>query len=299
MHSSEFRASFEDWIERRVLLRRLNAKSARLYLHYGRAFGRYLALQELDGQPLGPLVVERFVADLGRRRSAHAQRSAYSVLNCFFRRLADLGEIPVNPMIDTTRPKVRRVRRVVPEKKQVVHLLRTIRRSGRAHARRDHALFTCYFYLGLRCAEAANARPEDVDLDRGLFEVFGKGDKPAVLPIPPEALEILRAWMRDRLKIYGRSPWLFPAQAAGRAVSSRPLDGQRIELVLRKHYLPASGIPFRVTPHLLRHAYRRRLRELELGLEDQRDLMRHESLDQTTDYGGECPSQLRGAVRDF
>jgi integrase len=66
---------------------------------------------------------------------------------------------------------------------EIAKLLNAFDRSS-ATGRRDYAITRCFVDLGLRTAEIARLRLEDVDWREGILRIRGKGRRIDVLPLP-------------------------------------------------------------------------------------------------------------------
>lgn len=132
--------------------------------------------------------------------------------------------------------------------------------------RYDYALVTMLGLLGLRRAEASNARIEDLALSRGhrVLRVVGKGEKPAVIPLPPAVQRAI-----DRA-IDGRDVGFILLNTAGRKT-----DGRSLSLRLRA-LATAGGVRVeRIYPHLLRHAFVTTMLDAGVDLRDAQIAARH------------------------
>ena len=110
------------------------------------------------------------------------------------------------------------------------------RAEPRAHG--DDAL-----RAGLRCQEALNLRPRDVDLREYLIRVVsGKGDVDRTVPIEPALERDLIAWRTLR----PAGPRFFCT------LSGRPLDPRYVRRMVAR-YAGKARIDEAVHPHLLRH----------------------------------------------
>jgi integrase/recombinase XerD len=110
------------------------------------------------------------------------------------------------------------------------------------HDDRLYVMVALAYFAGLRCAEIAQLRVEDVDLRRGLLIASGKGDRRRPIPIYPELAAALRRYQAGRA-------------AAGPLVTSL----RHPSLALTPHtvstYLAAHihGLDFDGSGHDLRH----------------------------------------------
>ena len=124
--------------------------------------------------------------------------------------------------------------------------------------------------LGVRRSEACQLRFEDIELtgDMWTIRVRGKGGRDRRLPVAPRLLDTFERWFRriyedecprgafaehpgpwlDFLKRRATQPVLISTKAT--TFTKALSDGELARLV-RRHCLKA-GIPFRVSPHMLR-----------------------------------------------
>ena len=125
----------------------------------------------------------------------------------------------------------------------------------------DRACLTTIYVCGLRLLEGAHLQVADMDSDRRVLHVHGKGRRDRYVPLPAAALVMLRAHWRTH-----RSPeWLFPAPVregtryfvpAGAGPISRS-SLQSAFVRARKQ----SGVHKRAHVHTLRHSYATHLLE--------------------------------------
>jgi site-specific recombinase XerD len=108
---------------------------------------------------------------------------------------------------------------------------------------RDRVFFQLMYACGLRISEATGLRVRDVDFDRGMLRVIGKGDKERVLPLKPQVVEVLRSYIGD----YNLDGWLFPGRGDD-PVTFRNMEDRF------KAYVQAAGLPQGTSPHALRHS---------------------------------------------
>lgn len=106
-------------------------------------------------------------------------------------------------------------------------------------------LFRTMFASGLRIQEACRLRVEDLDGDRGVIRVMGKGGRERQAALPPLLLESLRNYWRD---VRPLPPWLFTGRFGN------PLDPDQARKVF-KAAVRTTGLTRRATPHSLRHTY--------------------------------------------
>jgi site-specific recombinase XerD len=119
--------------------------------------------------------------------------------------------------------------------------------------------FTTVYACGLRLSEAVHLRVEDVDGQRGLLRVRGKGSRDRYVPLPSQLLLRLRQFWKTHRTL----PWLFPAPHS--ANPSRPLNRKNIQEAFAAARQRCS-LNKHPTVHTLRHSYATHLLEAGVNL---------------------------------
>lgn len=138
----------------------------------------------------------------------------------------------------------------------------------------------CAYGAGLRVSEVCTLRTEDLDADRGIVHVKGKGDKDRVTALTRTLLAQLRGyWRRTRPP----GPWLFPGKTRKGHIGRGTLQKTYRDSARR------AGIVKPGTFHSLRHATATHLLEAGVDLRVIQVLLGHKRLETTTRY-----TQVRG-----
>jgi integrase/recombinase XerD len=144
-------------------------------------------------------------------------------------------------------------------------------------------LLTMYA-TGLRVAEAARLRAQDIDSQRMLIHVHaGKGAKDRLVTLSAVLLESLRSYWRT----VRPATWLFPARDP-----QRPLSHARIQQTCRRG-AKLAGLTKRVTPHTLRHSFATELLEQGVDIRTIQTLLGHSQLRTTALYTHVSLSRLQ------
>jgi integrase/recombinase XerD len=132
---------------------------------------------------------------------------------------------------------------------------------------------TLMYVCGLRISEAVSLRPQQVDAERCVIRIIGKGNKERLIPLPPALLTAMRlAW-----KTHGNRQWVFAARPQGMHTSPRSVRGAFDEACVREK-VPG------LTPHNLRHGFATRLLEQGVDTRIVQILMGHASIRSTEIY---------------
>ena len=117
--------------------------------------------------------------------------------------------------------------------------------------RRDKSLLVVAIQTGLRVSELVSLRCQDVVLGAGAHvRCEGKGRKQRCTPLRTDAVEVLQAWLRERVGL--------PADPVFPSIRGGSLSRDAVERIVTRHTAAAQrGCPSllrkKITPHALRH----------------------------------------------
>ena len=131
------------------------------------------------------------------------------------------------------------------------------------------------YATGMRISELVNLKLTDVDLQRCVAKVFGKGKKERLIPFGEAALEALSDYIYDRDKSASKEIFL---SNRGKKLS-RVAFWQRIKIYLIRENLKNS-----ISPHTLRHAFATHLLNRGADLRSVQLLLGHSDLSTTQIY---------------
>ena len=164
------------------------------------------------------------------------------------------GVLRQDPTERAARPRVgRRLPKTLSEN-DVIDLLDTPT-TDTIRGKRDRAMLALMYACGLRVSEIINLELGDLDLQRGILTVLGKGQKRRLVPIAESALQRITAYL-DSLsdsktghsRKASRKPYVFPSPRGGR------LTRQGFWKIVRG-YASQAGIRGNTYPHRLRHSF--------------------------------------------
>lgn len=169
----------------------------------------------------------------------------------FFRWLEDTQQLFLNPAAQLRIPKRPRALAPVPTEKEAARLL-AAPNTRRASGLRDRAWLEVAYSTGARLIEMTRLTVQDVDLQKGVLRLFGKGDKERLVPLGSRAMHWLKRYLaeaRPRLLEGEQLPALWLSSWGG-----RPWSYVAIYRQLRT-YSKQTGMPKALlSPHSLRRA---------------------------------------------
>lgn len=157
---------------------------------------------------------------------------------------------------------------------------------------RDKAILELLFSTGLRVSELARLNKDDIDFQTKEFSVIGKGNKTRIVFLSKSASLWLRAYLDKR---GDTSPALFTSMRNGK---SDRLCVRGIQRLVRI-YAEKAGIPFRISPHVLRHCFATDLLRAGADLRSVQELLGHKNIATTQIYTHVTNPQLRQVFEKY
>jgi site-specific recombinase XerD len=192
-------------------------------------------------------------------------------------------------VLEVARPKGEKKLPVVLSRDEVWRILDQVRIAV------YRVCLTTIYACGLRLMEGARLQVPDVDGERKLLHIHGKGGKDRYVPLPDGTLTLLREHWRTC-----RNPlWLFPTGTRSHvAPLNDPAVGHISRASLQSAFVRAvktSGVHQRAHVHTLRHSYATHLLEAGVTLRLIQDYLGHNS-PQTTAIYTHLTRELRDAA---
>ena len=230
-------------------------KTVKTYMESVGLFDRFLAERGMPRQAsaIRREHVEAFIEDVLARYKPATAVVRFKGCQAFFKWALEEGEITESPMAKMKPPKVPLDPPAVLTRQEVRDLLKACEGNDFV-ARRDAAIISLFFDTGLRLSELVNLKVvstemegSDLDLDRQLVYVIGKGDRARVVGIGARTVKALDRYLRARAQHRDRTlPDLWLGHA-GRMTQSG------VQQMLRRRATQA-GLAH-LNPHAFRHTF--------------------------------------------
>lgn len=228
----------------------------------------------------------------GRARTTLARRaSAVRVFTAWLLRTSrapgDAGAALMSPKLARTLPTVLRV----DEATDLVSTAAEAADDGSALGLRDVAVLEVLYATGVRVGELTGLDVDDVDGERRVLRVLGKGRKERTVPYGLPAHRALERWLvagRPQLVREGSGPALFLGARGGR------VDQRAVRQMVHRRLEAVPGAPD-MGPHGLRHTAATHLLEGGADLRSVQELLGHASLATTQLYTHVSTDRLRRA----
>jgi integrase/recombinase XerC len=280
----------ERFLEKLAATRGASEHTLRAYRRDLAELGAFLAERAVhDARGVTPRHLRAWLVALDERGLARTsiQRKLSSVRS-FFADLVDRGQVDVHPATGLRQARSPRRLPGCLEESEIAALLAAPDRTT-ALGRRDHALLEVLYSAGTRAAETVGLDRGDLDLDRGVARVRGKGRKERLAPLGSHAVAALRAYLDDPERpepAPGAASAVFLNQRGGR-LTTRTL-GRIVERAVLE-----AGLTRRATPHTLRHSFASHLLDRGADLRAVQELLGHAHLVTTQVYTHVSIERLR------
>jgi len=252
----------------------LSAATRRAYGSDLRSFSAWLATAGYALDDVDARVLADYVTALGRGRDrlapASISRRLSAIRGClrFTFGAARVPDASLAPRPSKRLPDT-------PKEAEIASMLEDVEGSSPL-ALRNRALLELLYSAGLRSAEAVGLDRGDVDFEREMVHVHGKGGKDRVVPLGEEAAHHLARYL-----------------SAGRPELARALE-DALFLSARGRRLDTSTVRRLIrNPHRLRHAFATHLLEGGADLRTIQELLGHSSLSTTQIYSHVDGRRLR------
>jgi integrase/recombinase XerC len=213
-----------------------------------------------------------------------------AALRSFFKYLLREGRIKVNPALLVQAPPSEKYIPVFLSVDEMFALLAVPFKQDAAGLR-DRTIIEFFYSSGIRLSELAGLNVGDIDFNRVLMKIRGKGKKERIVPVGEPALLAIRNYLerRDELLQGGRENDVNVPVFISR--NGTRLTTRSVARILDR-YVRLSGINRKISPHTLRHTFATHLLDAGADLRAIQELLGHESLSTTQKYTSVSVSKL-------
>ena len=219
--------------------------------------------------------INKYIAQLFKNglKSSSVNRKI-STIKSFFIFLLKKKHILVSPVDDIEMIKQEKYLPISMSEKEVELLLESPNLDSFIGIR-DRAMIEMLYATGMRVSELINVKITDIDHNRLVVKVMGKGSKERLIPYGEVASDYLNLYLKNRKEINSNEIFL---SNRGKKIT-RSAFWNRIKLYLKKENLKES-----ISPHTLRHAFATHLLNRGADLRSVQILLGHSDLSTTQIY---------------
>lgn len=203
-----------------------------------------------------------------------------SSLKSFFKYLHLNKKIKINPISNVPYPKLDKDLPnflTFPEVDELLSL-----QNDSNLGRRDGALLELLYATGMRVSELCSLNINDIDTNRQIVKVKGKGKKERIIPFNSVARRKVEAYLNIRTEFLSKNKNTSP-EALFLNFRGGRLTPRSVRRILEK-YITKLAIKRKVSPHTIRHSFATHLLNNGADLRTIQELLGHASLSSTQKY---------------
>ncbi|OYO23102.1 recombinase XerC [Enemella dayhoffiae] len=257
-------------------------------------------LQELGHEDLSEVELRSLRSWLAEQQGRGAERTTLqrraAAARVFFAWCHRTGLLPTDPAAALKSPKLpSRLPPTLAQRDAAAMLRGAVERAAEEPGPvgvRDAAMLEVLYACGIRVAELCGLDLADLDADRRLIRVLGKGNKQRTVPMGGPAWRAVESWLavRGELASDRSGNAVFLGERGGR------IDQRVVRRVVHRALRVTQGAPD-LGPHGLRHAMATHLLEGGADLRSVQEMLGHASLATTQLYTHVTSDRLRQAFR--
>mgnify|MGYP001399588823 FL=1 len=241
--------------------------------------------------------IEDYVKWLNSREYSRATVARkIAALKSFVNFLVETGDLTKSPILDIESPKTIKSLPKPLLAKEVDAILTAAKDNSSTEGYRDSAMLSLMYWTGLRVSELIALNIDNLYLSENepYLRCYGKVDRERTIPIPDQALENLKYYLREIRHNFVRNN-----SELGVFVNMRGerLTRQGYWLIL-KAYVKKAGIASNVTPHTLRHSYATHLLRGGASIRAVQELLGHANVSTTQIYTQLANQDLKDAYEE-
>ncbi len=235
-----------------------------------------------DIEQVSALVIRSYLGFLHKQQITKTSISRkISAIRSFFKYLEKHGVVGENPALSVVAPKLEKSIPTYLTVDEVFHLLDSIE-TKTLSGKRNRAIFELLYSTGIRVSELVGLNVEDVDFERRIVRVKGKGAVERIIPFGEKALSAIRDYRENLHGNRSHAPdiWkgpLFLNKNGGR------LTDRSVARILNDSAIKAN-LSMPISPHDLRHTFATHMLDAGLDLRMVQEMLGHRSLSTTQKY---------------
>lgn len=144
---------------------------------------------------------------------------------------------------------------------------------------RDRTMLELMYSSGLRVSELLSLKAKQINFEKGIIDIIGKGNKERKVPVGEYAIDFVKKYINE-IRIHNpgkKSAYLFLNRYG------KPLSRQYFFLQIKK-YAEQAGIEEEISPHTLRHCFATHMLENGAELRALQEMLGHANLSTTQIY---------------
>ena len=274
----------QQWIEKHCQYLALEGKSPHTIRGYRidlEQFERFVTehFGIVDPAQLGTIHIRAFLKWLAEQPDCNRTLSRKTAaLNSWFKYLKLQGVRSDNPMRKIRNPKFEKKLPKFFSLEELETLFRIPDQTSDVGIR-NRAIFELLYSCGLRLMELCKLSLTDIDYQKGLLKVWGKGNKERIVPIGKPALDAIRDYLPIRAKLAGTKS----SNRLFLTYHGKDFDTNQLNVILMR-YINLIAREKGYSPHAIRHSFATHLLSRGADLRAIQELLGHANLSTTEIY---------------
>jgi integrase/recombinase XerC len=241
-----------------------------------------IELEFIDEQLLKDFISE-YVISKEYKYSKRTIARKISTLKSFYRFLKKKKIYNQNPASKLVYPKLSRDLPQIVDKKSIINLLNSGLFKDDIWGQRDRAIFELLYSSGIRLSELINLSVDDIDFDKNIIKVLGKGKKHRIVPINIYSTGAISSYLMKRESYFNKMKKVYDNNVIFNAKNGKKMYPSLINRITNKYISKISEIK-KKSPHIIRHSFATHLLDNGADIRAIKDLLGHSSLNTTQIY---------------
>ena len=286
-----YQQEFLNWLQNE---KGSSAHTIRAYQEDLAQFGEYLKAQRIPLEQLEYHDLRYYMASLQQKQQLKKTTLSRktSTLKSFCKFLHREGMLEHNPADLLSTPKKEKRLPTVINEVDMTAFLDDFLAGEEPLQLRNKAIFELLYSSGLRVSELVQLDVENVQKQKGMLRILGKGSKERIVPVGERAQFAIAYYLE-----HGR-PLLVKEEVQALVLNrqGKRLTTRGVEYILEQ-YVKQGALKYKVTPHAFRHSFATHLLDNGADLRVIQELLGHESLSTTQIYTEVSASHLQQIYR--
>ena len=227
--------------------------------------------------------IQLFIQKLSKKGiSDKTLQRKVSTLKSFYRYLTEYLNLDYNITDLIPIPKSAKNLPNILSRKEIVKLM-SLPDLSTYIGKRDKSILEIFYSTGIRISELISIELINIDINKKMIKVFGKGKKERYVIVGKEALKSLDEYLKIRHLLFQNNKdnkFLYPQLKKGKSLH---INEKTVYNMVKK-YLKKVSNNEKLSPHSLRHSFATHLLENGADLMAVKDLLGHKDLSSTQVY---------------
>tara|TARA_B100001029_G_C14996281_1_gene415226 strand:+ start:142 stop:1011 length:870 start_codon:yes stop_codon:yes gene_type:complete len=198
-----------------------------------------------------------------------------SCLRSYFKFLMREEIVNKNPIHNINLLSIKKRLPVFVSEESMYNLFSKVNFSNDFLGQRDKLILDLFYQTGIRLSELVNIKINDLDVQKKILRIFGKGGKERLIPVLDQIIVCYKEYMFFREKI--PSKFLFVTSKGKKAYP------KMVYRIVNK-YLGYISTVTKKSPHILRHTFATHLLNRGADINTIKELLGHKTLSSTQVY---------------